>query len=97
MLKRLGFAAEKPRGSFFLYVPAPKGAKPVAGGERAEFENAEAVAQWLITEHLISTVPWDEAGAFLRFSVTFAANGEIDEQRVIAEMERRLSRYRLDF
>ena len=97
MLKRLGFAAEKPRGSFFLYVPAPKAAVPAAGGERVEFETAEAAAQWMITEHLISTVPWDDAGAFLRFSVTFAARDEADERRVVAEMERRLARYRYEF
>jgi LL-diaminopimelate aminotransferase len=97
MLKRLGFAAEKPRGSFFLYVPAPRAAVPSAGGTRTEFDNAEAAAQWLITEHLISTVPWDDAGAFLRFSVTFAAKDEADERRVVAEMERRLARYRYEF
>jgi LL-diaminopimelate aminotransferase len=97
MLKRLGFAAEKPRGSFFLYVPAPKAAEFAAGGSRAVFENAEEAAQWFITQHLISTVPWDDAGAFLRFSVTFAAQDEADEQRVVAEMERRLARYRYEF
>ena len=37
-----------------------------------EFKNAEEVSQWLITEKLISTVPWDDAGAYLRFSVTFS-------------------------
>jgi LL-diaminopimelate aminotransferase len=97
MLKRLGFAAEKPRGSFFLYVPAPKAAAPAAGGARVEFETAESAAQWMITEHLISTVPWDDAGAFLRFSVTFAARDEADEARVVAEMERRLARFKYEF
>lgn len=96
-LRRLGFAADKPRGSFFLYVPAPRAVTPVAGGERTEFANAEAVAQWLITEHLISTVPWDDAGAFLRFSVTFAAKDEADEHRVVAELERRLARFQYEF
>ena len=42
-------------------------------GTRIEFRSAEEVSQWLITEKLISTVPWDDAGAYLRFSVTFAA------------------------
>ena len=94
MLKKLGFAAEKPRGSFFLYVPAPVNARAVADGKETVFENAEAYSQWMITEHLISTVPWDDAGAYLRFSVTFQApGGEGEERRVIAELERRLSRY----
>ena len=97
MLTRLGFAAEKPRGSFFLYIPAPRAATPVDEGAKSEFANAETVAQWLITEHLISTVPWDDAGAFLRFSVTFTAKDEADESRVVGEMERRLARYRYEF
>ena len=48
----------------------------------------------MITEHLVSTVPWDDAGAYLRFSVTFQApGGESDERRVVEELERRLSRF----
>jgi LL-diaminopimelate aminotransferase len=93
MLRRLGFDAVKPRGSFFLYVAAPKSARPVGGGEEIAFANAEACSQWLITQHLLSTVPWDDAGAYLRFSVTFQARGEAEEQRVIGELERRLSQF----
>src|SRR5262249_20418865 len=69
VLRRAGFKANKPKGSFFLYVQAPKAA--VRGdGKRISFQNAEEVSQWLISEKLISTVPWDDAGAYLRFSVT---------------------------
>ena len=92
LLNRLGFPAVKPRGSFFLYVPAPQAAVDAAGRETA-FDSAEAFCQWMITEHLISTVPWDDAGAYLRFSVTFQARGEAEERRVLAELERRLSRF----
>ncbi len=93
-LKRMGFAVDKPRGSFFLYVPAPVSARSVVNDEETVFENAEACSQWMITEHMISTVPWDDAGAYLRFSVTFEApGGEVEERRVIAELERRLSRF----
>jgi LL-diaminopimelate aminotransferase len=93
MLRRLGFTAEKPRGSFFLYVPAPRAAV-AADGTETHFADAAACAQWMITEHLISTVPWDDAGAYLRFSVTFQApGGEPEERRVIAELERRLARF----
>ena len=49
-----GFQARKPKGSFFLYVKAPRTAITKAGA-RVEFPNAEAVSQWLITEKLIST------------------------------------------
>ena len=60
-------------------------------GGRVEFPNAEAVSQWLIAEQLISTVPWDEAGAYLRWSVTFVARGQADEGRILAELARRLA------
>src|SRR4051812_37834834 len=85
VLKHAGFNAKKPKGSFFLYVKAPK----AVGGKT--FNNAEEVSQWLITEKLISTVPWDDAGANLRFSVTFIAKDEADEKRVLNEIAKRLS------
>ena len=40
---------------------------------------AEAASQYLITEHSIVTVPWDDAGPFLRFSVTYEAADEAAE------------------
>jgi LL-diaminopimelate aminotransferase len=89
VLSTARFEARKPKGSFFLYVKAPVAAS-VAGGKRVEFQNAEAVSQWLISEKLISTVPWDDAGAFLRFSVTFAARDQADEDRILGEIARRL-------
>jgi LL-diaminopimelate aminotransferase len=94
-LRRLGLAAQKPKGSFFLYVPVPKQAQ--GEGKNVDFPHAEAFSQWLITENLISTVPWDDAGAFVRFSVTFRAQGETEEKRVVAEIERRLGKYKFVF
>ena len=84
-LRKAGFDAVMPGGTFYLYVPAPKGAGSVS------FANAEAASQFLIKEHLISTVPWDDCGAFLRFSATFESRGEADDERVIAELARRLA------
>jgi len=96
LLNGAGFQARKPRGSFFLYVKAPKAAVK-QDGSRMEFKSGEEVSQWLITEKLISTVPWDDAGAFLRFSVTFVAKNPADEQRVLAEVARRLGGVRFEF
>jgi LL-diaminopimelate aminotransferase len=90
-LRKLGFDAIKPKGSFFLYVRAPK-----AVGD-TKFKSAEDVSQWLITEKLISSVPWDEAGPYLRFSVTFIAKGESDERRVVSEIEKRLAGLKFEF
>jgi LL-diaminopimelate aminotransferase len=90
-----GFSASKPKGSFFLYVQAP--VKAEHGGKIINFENAEAFSQWLITEELISTVPWDDVGHYVRFSVTFAAKGEAEEQLILQEIGQRLSRYQFSF
>lgn len=86
-LRECGFPAKKPGGSFFLYTRIPRG---VANGPR--FESAEAFSHYLLREHLISTVPWDDAGAYVRFSVTFQAGSLSEEQRVIDEIRARLGR-----
>ena len=96
VLKQAGFNARKPGGSFFLYVKAPKAALK-KDGSRVEFKTGEDVSQWLITEKLISTVPWDDAGNYLRFSVTFVAKDLNDEKRVLAEISRRLNDVRFEF
>jgi LL-diaminopimelate aminotransferase len=75
----------KPKGSFFQYVETPQG---ILNGPT--FITAEDFSQYLIKEKLISTVPWDEAGRYVRFSVTFAAD-EDEEKDVIQELKRRLS------
>jgi LL-diaminopimelate aminotransferase len=67
----------------------------VEGGPR--FETAESASQYLITEHSIVTVPWDDAGAYLRFSVTYEAADEAAEDALMREAEARLSRQRLVF
>jgi len=85
-LTSVGFQVKKPKASFYLYAAAPKG---VVGG--AKFANAEEFSQWMILEKQISTVPWDDAGHFVRFSVTFKADTEADEFAIIAEIKRRMA------
>ena len=89
MLGRCGFQCSVPGGTYFLYTPSPKG---LEGGPT--FENAEAASQYLITEQSICTVPWDDAGAFLRFSVTYVAEDEAAEDALMAEAESRLKHIR---
>ncbi len=96
VLRKAGFKASKPRGSFFLYVQAPRAAVR-RDGVRVAFRNAEDVSQWLISEKLISTVPWDDAGAYLRFSVTFVAKNLSDEQRTLIEIGERLGDVNFEF
>ncbi|WP_269524604.1 LL-diaminopimelate aminotransferase [Coraliomargarita parva] len=90
-----GFSAKKPKGSFFLYVAAPKSA--TVNGETTEFKTGEDFSQWLITNELISTVPWDDCGSFVRFSVTFAAKGVEKEKEIAAEIAQRLKKYEFSF
>jgi LL-diaminopimelate aminotransferase len=96
VLRSAGFDAKKPRGSFFLYVKAP-GAAIRKDGSRIDFKSAEEVSQWLITEKLISSVPWDDVGTYLRFSVTFIAKNQAEEKVVLDEIARRLSGIRFEF
>jgi LL-diaminopimelate aminotransferase len=96
VLGKSGFQVRKPKGSFFLYVRAPRAAV-MSDGSRMEFGSAEEISQWLITEKLISTVPWDDAGSYLRFSVTFVARDEADEKRILQEIGRRLGDVRFIF
>ena len=94
ILRGAGFAAEKPAGSFFLYTRAPRSA---SGAKSQTFPNGESFSKWLIEEQLVSTVPWDEAGAYVRFSVTFAAKDNKDEDRVFADLSARLQPYQFQF
>ena len=96
VLQSAGFQVNKSGGSFFLYMSAAKAAVK-SDGERVEFENGEALSQWLIREKLISTVPWDDAEPAIRFSVTFAASDEADEDRVINEIASRLGDVKFEF
>lgn len=85
ILTSCGFDASMPHGTFYLYVAIPKGIK---GGE--SFASGEDFSQYLIREKLISTVPWDDAGAFIRFSATFEAKDVEEEQFMLGEIEKRL-------
>jgi LL-diaminopimelate aminotransferase len=87
-----GFDCRMPGGTYFLYARSPKG---MAGGPC--FSTAEAASQFLITEHSICTVPWDDAGSFLRFSVTYEAADEAAEDAFMAETMQRLKSLRLEF
>jgi LL-diaminopimelate aminotransferase len=90
-LNQVGFKAKMPGGTYFLYVRAPKGC-----GERA-FANAEEASQFLIGEQSVICVPWDNAGPYLRFSVTYLAPDEVAEDALMAETVKRLGRLQLRF
>ncbi|WP_309387758.1 LL-diaminopimelate aminotransferase [Cerasicoccus frondis] len=91
-----GFQVKKPKGSFFLYTAIPHSATTPTG-DKVEFKTAEDFSQFLIRELLISTVPWDDAGAFVRFSVTFAAKGKEAEEKMVDEIKNRLDACSFEF
>jgi LL-diaminopimelate aminotransferase len=90
-LSRLGFAAGMPGGSYFLYVRAP------AACAGRTFASAEEVSQFLIQEQSVCCVPWDDAGPYLRFSATYLAQGEAEEDELMAETVARLGKLNLRF
>ena len=90
-LNRVGFQAKMPGGTYFLYVKAP-----TAAGDR-KFANAEEASQFLIHEQSVCCVPWDDAGPYLRFSVTYIAKDEAEENALMAATVERLGKLRLNF
>lgn len=86
VLKETGFDCEMPGGSYFLYTRAPKSA-----ADGTTFSNAEEATRYLIEQLGIVSVPWDDAGAFLRFSVTYVAKDEAAEDQLMQETRNRLS------
>ncbi|MDA8697256.1 LL-diaminopimelate aminotransferase [Rhodopirellula sp.] len=84
-LQACGFECEMPGGTYFLYAKSPAGTR---SGEL--FSAAEDATRYLIEQHGIVTVPWDDAGAFLRFSVTYVAENAADEDVLMEETKNRL-------
>ncbi len=91
-LQDCGFTCEVPGGSYFLYTKAPKGIK-----NGLQFANAEEASQYFITQHSMVTVPWDDAGNFLRFSVTYEADDAAAEDALMTETRRRIGSLSLLF
>jgi len=91
-LQQFNFECEVPGGTYFLYVKAPKGLE-----DGTMFADAESVSQYLIREHSICTVPWDNAGAYLRFSVTYTADGEPEEDELMFLLVERLGNVAFTF
>lgn len=100
ILNKNGFNAKMPAGSFFEYVRAPTGAR-----DGRTFANAEEATKYMLEEHGVSTVPWDNVGHYLRFSATFDAgkyNGRLKgnveaDEKVLSELDKRLQKMQLKF
>ncbi len=84
-LNGAGFDAKKPSGTFYCYARSPSGTR-----DGTRFANAYEASDFMLRNALVSTVPWDEAGHYLRMSVTFEANSPDEERRVVDEVRSRL-------
>ena len=95
ILNKIGFNLTAPKAGFFLYAPSPKGVE--TSNKQINFPSAAAFSTWLIENALVSTVPWDEAGAFIRFCVTFEAK-DIEAETIFFEtLKERLQPFRFIF
>lgn len=92
ILRKAGLEAETSPGTFYLYVRVPSSFR----GE--SITSAQQMADMLVSRYGLITVPWDEVGPFLRFSMTFeiGTSDFTDEEEVFAALERRLVHDRLD-
>src|SRR5262249_25036247 len=88
ILNAAGISCEPSAGTFYLYVRVPDSFQ----GRR--FESAQALTDDLIARYGIITVPWEDAGPHIRFSMTFEV-GTRDfptEDDVFSALESRLVR-----
>ncbi|MDR2029863.1 MAG: aminotransferase class I/II-fold pyridoxal phosphate-dependent enzyme [Puniceicoccales bacterium] len=79
-----GFAEQPPHHPFYLYLPAPTAVDEIALATAAEFSD------WLLAEEGILTIPWDEVGHYVRFSMTIPLEPDELEQ----QLAERLARHR---
>lgn len=88
ILNEAGVACEGSPGTFYLYVRVPEEFQ----GRR--YSTAQEMADDLIARYGIVTVPWDDAGPHVRFSMTFEVGTSdfADEDAVFAALESRLVR-----
>jgi LL-diaminopimelate aminotransferase len=92
ILNQAGIDAKSSPSTFYLYVRVPE----VYKGEA--IQSAQHMADILIARYGLITVPWDEAGPYLRFSMTFEVGNKdfANEDEVLAALESRLVNDRLD-
>lgn len=91
VFQELGFAAEKPKAGYYLYMPAAKASK-----DGFKFKNACDFAEYLIKEAGIAVEPFDDNGAYIRVSAAFQAL-EQEEYGVYEEIRHRVQGMKLVF
>ena len=85
-MNRAGIEAVESPSTFYLYVKVPREFRG------AEMHTAQQMADTLISRYGLITVPWEEAGSYLRFSMTFEVGTRdfASESEVFQALESRL-------
>lgn len=92
VLCEIGFEISTPKASFYQYAKIPRGTQ-----SGRVFNNAEEFSEHMIRNALISMVPWDDEGHYVRISVTYIADSEAEEDRVMEELRKRMIKLKLVF
>lgn len=91
VLEKCGFKTSIPKAGFYQYVEIPKSCNGV------NFESASEFALWLIENVNIMVIPYDDEGKYIRFSMTFVAEDEVQEKEVAQKLEERLKKYKFEY
>ena len=79
-------------------APGAPGSPAAPGGRASPVPGAPGVVgRPVVVTPAVCCVPWDNAGAYLRFSATYLARDEPDEDELMAETVARLGRLELRF
>jgi LL-diaminopimelate aminotransferase len=91
IFERCGLSHFETKAGFFVYARAPSKAIHRETNAVVNFGGAEDFSRWLLQTCGILCVPWNEAGEYVRFSLSFDA--PTTEEAFISELNRRLSSY----
>ncbi len=87
LLTKYGFNYELPKAGFFAYVKIPKYIDDIY------MSSAYKCSSYLLKHYSIMSIPYDEYGSYLRFSLTF----KDDEDTFFKELEKRLKEMKIEF
>lgn len=87
LLTNLGFDYELPKAGFFAYMKIPKYIDGVY------MSNAYKCSMYLLKHYQIMTIPYDEYGSYLRFSLAF----KDEEDLFFDELENRFKLMKIEF
>jgi LL-diaminopimelate aminotransferase len=91
-LTSVGLITKIPKGTFYQYVRIPT--HNIRGDI---FENAMDFSMYLLKKHQILVIPWDDAGGYVRFSMTFIAKNKEEEEQVANKLYFRLKDEGFDY